>query len=621
VSVPRFPVWPRFLSVPHFIAYFWIALFVLSNVVLFSSRAVHLDEPFFLALARTPRTHGLFFEDREWIFFGTHYPMFGGGSHPTAVIYYLAGLFSVLGTFREATFRILYSIFAVAAAFGFYGLARRFCNQPLGITLLFLASPAFFVMAPTLMMDIPMLAFLLLGLHFYFHGIDARPPRLILSAICFSLSALSGYTALIPLGCLLFAGLLTREPKSHIATVAVAPGAVAAWILMTTAYYHKDPVTPVIRYFASLNSIAHNALATPSFLGGVTTAPWLFLLLLSSKDKWRLKGRLIASIVAAAALSLFIDWQSVGYGLWFILLASSGIGLLVIFAIQALRTIRSRWTFEEIFLVLWFPATLLFFVLVAQFTSARYLLLAMPPLYLLLLGRSTTRSIVAVFVPTLIVSLLVATADYRFVNAYRTWVSTSVAPLQNQGFRILGGAESGLRFYLEQRGITTLATTDLHAEAMDLVVRHSTLFRYSLSEHIETMLMVLRTYELNDRFPIRTFSQEAGAGFHGSSLGMVPFTVSRAPYDRLEISEMSPLVRRLPQTEEPGKPHPVWGPAGPILIQNESELSFPLVLPKNAKVEYELDGQGSVEIADGSIKLRKSGAHPVIWKNFRIVPQ
>jgi hypothetical protein len=72
----------------------------------------------------------------------------------------------------------------------------------------------------------------------------------------------------------------------------------------------------------------------------------------------------------------------------------------------------------------------------------------------------------------------------------------------------------------------------------DWIVRHSTLFKYGLGPEIETRLDVLQNYELNDRFPVRTFSHEAGAGFHGSSLGLVPYTLSRAPYDRLEIAEV-----------------------------------------------------------------------------------
>jgi 4-amino-4-deoxy-L-arabinose transferase-like glycosyltransferase len=607
-------------SLKKYSAYLWIAAFVLGDIALFSSRAVYLDEPFFLALAHSPRNHWLFFEDSQRVIFGLLYPVFGGGSHPPAVVYYLSALFSLLGHFSEIPFRLLYSIFGLAAAFGLYGLARQRCASPLGVTLLFAASPAFFLMSQTLMMDVPMLGFLLLGLHFYFDPIDGRPPRLILAGICFSLSALTGYTALVPLACLFVSALLTQQSRSRLATVAVAPCFLAIWLVLMLLYYHKDPLTPVIRYFAAYRSPAHNILATPSFLGGVTVFPWLFLMMLR-KGKETGTLLVIASFAVATALSFFIDWKSFGYGLWFILLASSGTALLLLFASEAVRTVRNKWTPLELFIVMWFPATVFFFILVAQFISARYLLLAMPSLYLLLFNRSTSRSLVAVFVPTLIVSLLVAIADYRFVNTYPAWVSANIKPLQARGFRILGAAESGLRFYLEELGVPTLATSDLRPTGGDLIVRHSTIFKYSLSEHVETMLIVLGSYELNDALPLRTFCQEAGAGFHGSTVGIVPFAFSRAPHDRLEISEMSPLVQNLPQVSSAGKPVPVWSPNGPILVQNEPELSFPLTLPKQTRIQYEIEGSGIVEMKDGYVKLRKSGTGPTVWRNFRIVPE
>jgi 4-amino-4-deoxy-L-arabinose transferase-like glycosyltransferase len=524
-------------------AYLCIAIFVLADIALFSSRAVYLDEPFFLALARSPRTHWIFFEDSQHVIFGLLYPAFGGGSHPPGVVYYLTALFSLLGHFSEIPFRLFYSIFGLAAAFGFYGLARRRCASPLGVTLLFIASPAFFLMSQTLMMDVPMLGFLLLGLHFFFDPTDGGSLRLTLAAICFSLAAWSGYTALVPLACLFVSSLLTRQSKSRLITIAAAPCFLVIWLVLMLLYYHKDPLTPVIRYFAAYRSPAHSVLAIPSFLGGVTVFPWLFLMMLR-KGKENRMLLLIASFAIATAMSFLIDWKSFGYGLWFILLASSGTALLLLFASEAVRTVRNKWAPLELFIVLWFPATVVFFILVAQFISARYLLLAMPALYLLLFNRSTARSIVAVLLPTLVISMLVAIADYRFVNAYPAWVSANIKPLQARGFRVLGAAESGLRFYLEELGIPTLATSDLRATSGDLIVRHSTIFKYSLAAQIEKMLTVLHTYELNDDFPIRTFCQEAGAGFHGSTVGLVPFAFSRVPYDRLEISEVGPVVQK-----------------------------------------------------------------------------
>ena len=85
--VKRFDVLKRarehhMIRLKGYSAYFWIALFVLGDVALFSSRAIYLDEPFYIALAQAPRDYGLFFEAAHRVFFGTFSPLFGGGSHP-----------------------------------------------------------------------------------------------------------------------------------------------------------------------------------------------------------------------------------------------------------------------------------------------------------------------------------------------------------------------------------------------------------------------------------------------------------------------------------------------------------------------------------------------------------
>lgn len=63
-----------------------------------------------------------------------------------------------------------------------------------------------------------------------------------------------------------------------------------------------------------------------------------------------------------------------------------------------------------------------------------------------------------------------------------------------------------------------------------------TSFRYSLSKEIEPLLIRILGTTLEDRYALRTFSREAGAGFHDSHFGMVPFRFSRAPLDEVEVA-------------------------------------------------------------------------------------
>jgi hypothetical protein len=124
--------------------------------------------------------------------------------------------------------------------------------------------------------------------------------------------------------------------------------------------------------------------------------------------------------------------------------------------------------------------------------------------------------------------------------------------------------------------------------------------------------------------PIHTPSgsfRDARAGFHDSDFGLVPFVISREPLDHVTLAEVSPFVVNLP--EEVPKDFssvPVWFPGGVLLKQTEPDMTYRVPMPGNTNVQYELEGKGSVAVSDYEIHLKKEGAEPILWKNFRIVP-
>ena len=139
------------------------------------------------------------------------------------------------------------------------------------------------------------------------------------------------------------------------------------------------------------------------------------------------------------------------------------------------------------------------------------------------------------------------------------------------------------------------------------------MFRYSLPERVETMLIPIKEWLLLDRFPIRTFNAAAGAGFHGSGLGMVPFIPSRKPYDLLEVAEITPLADATPAA--------VYSKDGPILIQKVEALSVEVPVLDKGRIEYEMYGTGRMQIREREVIFNKDAGEEIIWRNFRIVPE
>jgi hypothetical protein len=295
--------------------------------------------------------------------------------------------------------------------------------------------------------------------------------------------------------------------------------------------------------------------------------------------------------------------------------------LLAAFAGSASQLIRSgESNGGEAVLILWAPAVLLFFIFVGEMITARYILLALPPLFLIAFRQTPRARLAFTLAATALLSITLAHADSRFVSSYREWARRVIPDLQADGFLVHSAAESGLRFYLEEMGVETLSRTNLRPAGGDLIVR-SDLFRYGLAEDVEVVLLPLKRFTLDDRFPVRTFNPGARAGFYDSRAGLAPFVLSRAPHDTIEVAQLNPLVQRLPQHSTNPEEAPVWSPNGPIYRQTGPVRIFPMRLPLNMEIQYELDeGTGVIERTSEGIRLVKTSGASVVWRRLRFMP-
>jgi hypothetical protein len=401
----------------------------------------------------------------------------------------------------------------------------------------------------------------------------------------------------------------------ELAAVAAAPLALVLWQIAMAIHFAELPITRTVAYFQFQGSMIGNIAATFSFVGGVALFP-LMTIVAAHRPR---RAALFVCAAAALVLGLVVAVPSPAARLWYMVLSGAGLILLASFAGASRNIMQTARNRGEALFILWVPATLLFFIVVADMINARYVLLSLPALYLILFRESDARKLTYALIPTAILSVAIAYADFAFVNAYREWVRQVVGPLQRQGFQLWSASETGLRFYLETAGLETLSGRDSRPRGTDLIVRHQ-FYRYALSEDTETMLTMLERFPLNGAFPLRTFNWEAGAGYHDSRVGIVPFTFSRLPYDHVEIAQMNPFVKALPQTGIPGDEVPAWGPDGVILKQDVDAREFKMNIPDNCTIEYEVVGEGSVERTADGIILRRLSPGTIVWKRFRIVP-
>jgi len=185
---------------------------------------------------------------------------------------------------------------------------------------------------------------------------------------------------------------------------------------------------------------------------------------------------------------------------------------------------------------------------------------------------------------------------------------------------VWSGAESGLRFYLEGHGIPALSMNDLRPAAGHLIVKQE-LFQYGLVRDLGTELIPIHSEDFRESLPFRTLSTAARAGFHDSRAGLLPYTISNVPLNRVSVVEVSPLLKTLPQSVPPDfSSVPIWSKSGVLLKQVEDEMTFHPKIPKGSTVLYERKGAGELQVGPDTIRLIKQQHDPVLWTNLRIVP-
>ncbi|PIR15245.1 MAG: hypothetical protein COV48_15475, partial [Elusimicrobia bacterium CG11_big_fil_rev_8_21_14_0_20_64_6] len=211
-----------------------VAAFIGCVLFPFLGKAFHVDEPFFLAIARQilrDPWHPFAF-DYNW--YGSAVPMATINNTPPLLGYLLAAAYRLTGG-GEAVMRLAFFPFDLAAGLALYLLAARFLKAPLLPVLIVIASPAYMINMNHLMAEKVMAGFAFPSLYALVRGVDEdRVGWLWLSAALFAAALLTKYNAIfiaLPAGCYLW----RRVPFARLAGYfAVAGLPLLAYLLANT---------------------------------------------------------------------------------------------------------------------------------------------------------------------------------------------------------------------------------------------------------------------------------------------------------------------------------------------------------------------------------------------------
>jgi 4-amino-4-deoxy-L-arabinose transferase-like glycosyltransferase len=536
-----------------------LALLVLAPLLVLIDAAVSIDAPVFVAIARhileAPADPFGF----QMVWDPTSPAVARFNRNPPLLSYWLALWIGLFGE-REPVMHAALLPFPLLAALAFRGLAKRLApGRGEGPALLLVATPAFGVLASTLMLDVPLLAFWLLGLLALVRG--AASERLGWPLLAGLAAAAAGLTKYIGFATapLLAAGvvLLYRRRRGPALLAVLAPPLLlwAAWGAYTSSRYG------FVHFFGSTDVVfdrdtdpreVWNQIASlPIYLGHGLLFP---IFRAAGSFARGARGGAVALaclLVGTAAVALLLPVgepsRRVPLGVDQAVLAAFGFAGGAWLALRCLARARPAAAApEDRFLALWLAGLLVFSALLNWHVNAADALLAAPPLLLLLFRDAElcpSRRALGVWLAVMFpLAWLLAAADAEQGGVYRTAARRIAGEIGAQpGARWFVG-HWGLQHYLEREGFSSvlppmygrsdLAQGDWVATARNVsqldVSRDMS--RYRLGEAF--------SWNFEAKLPLRTTNADAGSGFYSHHAGYVPFAFSLQPLDRVQLGRV-----------------------------------------------------------------------------------
>ncbi len=486
----------------------------------FLARPVQGDEVNYLDIASQALHHPLTPLDFRYVFQGHEVDM-AGHPHPPLNAYTLGVVWRLAGGIRPFAFHCAYLLFALIISFSTYALAGRFTSRPLWAAMLVASAPVVQVAANTLESDAPALAFLLAGAALFL----AR--RFAGAAVFLVLAGFSGLQTLVVAPILLLDYVARRERPPRAAWMAAAAPFVwlIAWQVLQLALTQRLPAAVLAGYLTSPAAFGRLSFKLASI---VALVGHLGVLVVFLPLAWRFRLLptaycLLPSLLAAALVRGYPWWERV---LLFLFVAAGVHALLWLWNARQDQPFLSAWC------LFYFS-----FALLAFFAgSARYLLPLAAPLTVLFVRSCESRPgrLAAAVALNVFLGLNLSFADYEFARAYAT-----LDPPPGRSFLVNG--EWGFRYYMIQKGGRILERSSV-PQPGEWMVASELCLGANYGSLAEAAAVPLLTRELTVRTPVRLVDRFAHSGYSSAGFGLLPFSFSERPLDRITYARTSPFL-------------------------------------------------------------------------------
>ncbi len=536
----------------------------------FSAKAVHIDDVYFLEVAENvltdplrPFAGAVALEDVDYRVFastGRCPTTFASMSHPPLVPYVMALVEKLAGGFREVPLHLAFDLFALGAAMAMYDLARRFTGAPLLTTLLLVSSPVFVLGAQGLMTDMPALALSLAAIALFVRGADSgRRPVVLLSGALVGLAVVTRYSALLSIPLLCVYALVRGRPRQVWPAIVGASAAPGLWALQNLALHGQLHILASARHYRLFYAsgglgwagLLNKTLGDLSGLGGTSFVAAALLLATGLERR-----AFVFGLAVFSAAMVFVA-QPPGierldlYSTPDVIAVAGSFGFGVLLLVEAVwpppdaRPAAGSEGGDSAFLVTWLLLGLAGSLLLLPFGTARYMLPILPPLWILLgrrfwRGDDTPRRVrvgaCLVVAQGVVLSLLLGAADADYAGRYRDLAGSLPTTYPHRTLWFVG--EWGFRYYMTREGGRYLRSTDDSPQLGDVIVRPFIAGMHEMSPALARRTVRVRHLRLAGRWPIRLMSFDAKAGYYSHHWGYLPWALSRAPLEEVDVFEV-----------------------------------------------------------------------------------
>jgi 4-amino-4-deoxy-L-arabinose transferase-like glycosyltransferase len=547
-----------------------LVLVVAACAMPFLDQPFHMDDGFYLDMARNAQSHPLFPNDTPYMFQGIYWSDLGSHSHPTLQTYFLAAIMHFFGEGpgKERIYHLFALAYPILAVLSFYWICARFVERPLWPAMLLACSPLFLVIQHTLMTDVPMLAFWLAAISSFLWATHSRRPVLYGCSTVFQVAAVfTSYQSLALAPLLGFYHLRQGRGWKVWLSLAVAPMAISSWYLANCVHYGRPLWEKTLGYVGSRSPLAPEVLGTKllsilEYQGWLVIFPFFILYLLARGLKWRL---LMLAVLGAVCLaqSRVPEYGWIDKGI-FVVGAAAGIFAAIEMSKLAWRAFsapcRDNRAAGEQFLALWYFGYFAYCLFFLTEGSARYILPMLPP-FILCYFRALEQCEVSEYrfprrrlnaamlasgsvAVSLVWGLVLSRADMEFAEIYPRLAADFHRVAGN--LKSYSRGEWGFRYYLGRVGAQALPADSSLVRGGSVIALPRLALPSEIPADLRSISIPVQSILYKPDTRLRVLDWCTPAAFWSTGWGLIPFSLSGQPLENVEILQTSFMAERLP---------------------------------------------------------------------------